>query len=353
MRRATKMAVFVSAWAVFAAGRAGAGSVVVPATEDNTIYETATNTQSNGAGVYLFSGYTGNAQRRRALLRFEIASAIPSGATIDSVSLRLRVSRIPNSSPGNQSFSLRRVLASWGQGTSNAGVPGGAGATAASSDATWLHRFFPGTLWTIAGGEFSATSSASATVGAAGSLPTWGSSAGMVADVQAWLDNPSTNFGWILIGNETTLKSARRFDSREASIAANRPALTVQYTVGTPSTAGAVPDGAGVPGTPLTLDKGAGGALDLSWSESCAATAVDYEVYEGVLGDFTSHIPVTCSTVGATGAGVLPGAGDRYYLVVPTDSAVEGSYGRASDGSQRPPSASSCRPQSLGTQLCP
>ena len=35
--------------------------------------------------------------------------------------------------------------------------------------------------------------------------------------------------------------------------------------------------------------------------------------YEGVLGDFTSHVPALCSTGGATTATFAPAAGDRYY----------------------------------------
>ena len=52
----------------------------------------------------------------------------------------------------------------------------------------------------------------------------------MVADVQSWLDNPSTNFGWLLVGNEALSETSKRFDSRENAIADNRPLLTVNFT---------------------------------------------------------------------------------------------------------------------------
>jgi len=42
-------------------------------------------------------------------------------------------------------------------------------------------------------------------------------------------DNTSENFGWILVGNESTLASAKRFDSRENGTENNRPKLTVAY----------------------------------------------------------------------------------------------------------------------------
>ncbi|HEY5625470.1 MAG TPA: multicopper oxidase domain-containing protein, partial [Dehalococcoidia bacterium] len=61
------------------------------------------------------------------------------------------------------------------------------------------------------------------------------SSAQMVADVQSWLDSPSTNFGWVVVGNEVANQTAKRFDSKDHGTAGNRPRLTVDYTIGTPS----------------------------------------------------------------------------------------------------------------------
>jgi hypothetical protein len=56
---------------------------------------------------------------------------------------------------------------------------------------------------------------------------------GLVADVQAWLDNPTGNFGWLLKADEATLATARRYDSRENSEPTFRPALTVEYALET------------------------------------------------------------------------------------------------------------------------
>jgi hypothetical protein len=52
----------------------------------------------------------------------------------------------------------------------------------------------------------------------------------MVGDVQSWLDNPITNFGWILIGEEETSRTAKRFDSKDNPTTNNRPVLRVTYT---------------------------------------------------------------------------------------------------------------------------
>jgi uncharacterized repeat protein (TIGR01451 family) len=52
----------------------------------------------------------------------------------------------------------------------------------------------------------------------------------MTADVQQWVNNSATDFGWILTGDETTAPSAKQFDTKENANAANRPVLTVDFT---------------------------------------------------------------------------------------------------------------------------
>ncbi len=96
-----------------------------------------------------------------------------------------------------------------------------------------------------------------------------------------------------------------------------------------------------------------GGTLRLSWDPSCSEADNDYEVYEGDVGMFSSHIPVPglCSTAGATSASFTPGAGSKYYLVVPSDGNNEGSYGLDSTPSERPASAAACTTQLVG--VCP
>jgi subtilisin family serine protease len=114
---------------------------------------------------------------------------------------------------------------------------------------------------------------------------------------------------------------------------------------------GAVPGGTEAPGPPLTIAKGKGTSIELTWSESCLAIAEDYEIYEGTLGDFGSHEPRFCSTGGATSKLFTPAAGDSYYLVVPRSADREGSYGTDSDGMPRSRSDSPCLDQELGPCL--
>ena len=42
-----------------------------------------------------------------------------------------------------------------------------------------------------------------------------------------WLDNPASNFGWLVLGDETAVATAKRFDTRES---ASPPMLTIEFT---------------------------------------------------------------------------------------------------------------------------
>jgi hypothetical protein len=60
---------------------------------------------------------------------------------------------------------------------------------------------------------------------------TWGSTPEMVTDVQGWLDEPSSNFGWLLVGNEGENGTAKRFDSKENPRDERSPSLTIEFTL--------------------------------------------------------------------------------------------------------------------------
>ncbi|RMG43926.1 MAG: exo-alpha-sialidase [Acidobacteria bacterium] len=114
--------------------------------------------------------------------------------------------------------------------------------------------------------------------------------------------------------------------------------------------AGRIPGARGVSGgAPLTVAR-SGGDLQLDWSPACGAGS-DYGVYEGELGLPDSAAPVQCTTGGQTSATITPSMGQRFYLVVAQSGGNEGSYGRRSDDTERPPAANACLPQAIGT--CP
>ena len=122
----------------------------------------------------------------------------------------------------------------------------------------------------------------------------------------------------------------------------------VSVLQGAPGGVGSVPEGPASVSFPLTVGRGPGGAVALSWSPSCRSGDVDYAVYEGTVGSFAIHVPRLCTTGGATAATIMPSSGNTYYLVVPHDGALEGSYGSAAFEAERPPSASACFPQAIG-----
>jgi len=111
------------------------------------------------------------------------------------------------------------------------------------------------------------------------------------------------------------------------------------------------PDTAGAGGvSDLMVETATDGNLSLRWSPSCSPDDIEYEVYEGTLGAFDSHTSRFCATGGAMSLTFAPGAGDRYYLVVPSNGIQEGSYGLRTDG-PRPPGSFACKVQDVAP--CP
>ena len=208
-----------------------AQKVIIGASQDNTLLESATGDRSNALGQRFFAGRvgaTGLNTIRRALMAFDILGSVPAGSTITKVTLTLNMSKASGGG-ADRDVSLHSVLASWGEGTSIATKPNeGIGGPSTTNDATWIHRFFDTEFWDNAGGDFTPTASAMTTVGIIGQY-NWGSTAQMVTDVQEWLDNSSTNFGWLLMGEEVDVSSTKRFDSKDHLTEGNRPALCVEY----------------------------------------------------------------------------------------------------------------------------
>ncbi|MEM7387021.1 MAG: DNRLRE domain-containing protein, partial [Verrucomicrobiota bacterium] len=203
------------------------------AAKDNTLFENPTGAFSNGAGEYLFAGRTARTisggEIRRGLIAFSLSDRLPVGSTILSASLTLYLSQA-NENSGDQPISLHRALSDWGAGESDSTSigGGGSGALAEPGDATWLHTFSDIDLWNRPGGDFFPTDSATSTIGTDAGAFHW-SSPGMTNDVQEWVDRPTENFGWLLLGHEADRLTARRFNSSSHSNPATRPELRIEY----------------------------------------------------------------------------------------------------------------------------
>ncbi len=242
---------------------AQASFLTLKAIQNNTLYQLSSGSNSasqqfsNGAGQDIVSGQTGAAGGnldRRGLIQFDVSpsAGIPAGSTINSVQVVLQwESSAPGVGPTTL-FDLYRVTASWGAGTSvvihsNPGNPGGAnGGNSTVGDASWfwsdLTRVLPnplgnaGTPWATAGGDFVGNGvilgspSASHTVPVAGSAAqpvTWGSTAGLVADVQGWVDGTFSNDGWIIKEQTEVGSTIVAFDSLNGAVV---PQLLIDFT---------------------------------------------------------------------------------------------------------------------------
>lgn len=214
-------------------------SITLQPIKDATLYSNSEGFLANGSGEFNFVGRTGSrggGSPRRGLMEFDLSS-IPSGATITGATLTMHVNWFHG---GALNIGLYPVLASWMEGMANAGGGefggGGGGSASMEGDVTWIHRWLGGPLWSTPGGDFLNTSSATTSVGGVG-FYNWSSPA-MVAKLQTWLNNPSSNFGWMMKAPETSIGNTKRFDARESSAVDFRPRMVVTYTIPAPGAMG-------------------------------------------------------------------------------------------------------------------
>jgi len=219
----------------FHACQVRAESVVLTSVADTTLIENAPDYNLGGA-LIVNAGTTQTFTRNRGLFRFDFAGRIPRGCRVAKVDFVLEVTGQPKEEQMSSSFGLHRVLQPWGEGNKSSPDPNhpGLAAPATSGEATWNHRFaFTTNIWTIPGGgatnDYVPEVSAETFVYGLGDSPyRFFSTARLVADVQAWVDDPATNFGWMLIcRSEEANFTARRFASREDT--GRAPYLEIEY----------------------------------------------------------------------------------------------------------------------------
>ncbi|MBX3354628.1 MAG: hypothetical protein KF724_02895 [Phycisphaeraceae bacterium] len=167
-------------------------------------------------------GPNGGGTIRRGLMRFPV-DAVPAGSIVTSVEVHLYMSM---GQGGAQLISLRRCLNDWGEGVSFG--YGGGGVNPAPGDVTWTKRFWPDIPWTTPGGDFVAQASVTKSVNDQ-NWYVFGSTPDLVADVQSWVDGVNENFGWVITGNEVTMKTAKRFEARNTPSVGWRPFMVVNF----------------------------------------------------------------------------------------------------------------------------
>jgi hypothetical protein len=159
-------------------------------------------------------GPNANGVMDRGLLRFDLAS-IPAGARIQSVTLRLVVTTVPQV-PTPSNFGLFRMLTGWEETatweTAKAGVNWGS----------------PGSQ---EGVDHVVDASVSEEISDTGEYD-FGPGEGLKSDVNGWLAVPDSNKGWLLMSDgEGAFNTARHFGSLASQ---NPPQLVIEYLL--PST---------------------------------------------------------------------------------------------------------------------
>ena len=280
----------------FSLGQVYSDQVTINTTEDASIYEE--NNNANGTGNLFVGRTVGNSGTtiRRALLKFDIAGNIPAGAVINSVELTY----FPNRTGGTAStFDIHRLTSDWSEGPTNAS---GQGSAPQAGDVTWDFINFNTVSWTTPGGDFSPTISASVNNSGLSGI-TISSTAQSVSDVQAWLDSPASNFGWIMkANNESVAGTATRLNSSES--ASNQPSLLIDFTPSGPVESGIVYPA----GTENFETASLGGSVD---------TAINGW---NIVGGSASYTALISDSVPASG----PGGGSTQWLTI-TDTDASGS----------------------------
>lgn len=218
----------------FGTSRILAATVTLPSIADTSLYENKPD--SNLGGTTLVAGTNQLSSKSRALILFD-TSMFPAGAVVTAVQVELYVTRQPDpdqhGGPVASDFSLHRMLVNWGEGNGSSNT----GSVAVNGDATWNDRFYGqdqswGNPGGLSGTDYAETSSATTSVGDVGPY-VWGSSPELVDDVRAWIANPTSNFGFMLVnGSEGNDGSARRFSSRnQPGGTIPGPKLVVTYNI--------------------------------------------------------------------------------------------------------------------------
>ena len=209
-----------------------ADSVSLNPVADASAYE-HNSTFNLGGMSFVPVGTVPRGGRSRGLFRFDVSS-VPSNATINSVSLQVTVVRVARTAQ-SANHELHRLLQSWGEGDKSGQSPGiGFGAPATTGEATWDSRKVP-TGWATPGGQagvdFVADSSSSVVLGNSGQFA-FGSTAAMIFDVQSWMSDPNSNFGWMMICSDESRADLRWIGAKED--AANAATLVINYTLPPP-----------------------------------------------------------------------------------------------------------------------
>ena len=196
---------------------------------DNTIFRNLE--LSDGQGAHIFAGVTNKDVLKRALVKFELADALPEGVAVDSALLILKPVKVK---PGTSTVKIHRLTTAWGEGSSKALDGDGKGAPATEGDATWDFAIYQSEPWIKKGGDYALETTATAEV-SVGTDAVFRSDL-LTLDVNVWLQDSSKNHGWILIGDEMNKATSVKFASRDNNDHELWPVLRLYYQGATSTT---------------------------------------------------------------------------------------------------------------------
>lgn len=233
-----------------------AATRTLSAAHDTTISSQSPDNNNGAAGSILTGRRSASGSRMRGLIRFTMPASLEDRVTVTSAVLTMytevmnklgEATETPFESgqPTAATVSLKLLSQTWDEGngvvlksgsTTQANSAGEPCTTITTSrGATWTYANCKAATGDWAGGTTVHTSdSASVARAVPPRAITWSSST-MNADVQGWIDSPSTNFGWLITSNSegntaATTAQAQRFYSSEGSVSSRRPALAITYS---------------------------------------------------------------------------------------------------------------------------
>jgi hypothetical protein len=172
----------------------------------DTRIESGANADVNyGTYTYLETGYNGT-EYKRALIKFDV-TGLPAAAVVEKAEATLYCGSVATGSP---QFAFYRVTWSdWNE-----------------TEATWVSSTVSAT-WPDAGGVYDSSTATAYKAPGTGKYISWELDPAMLQD---WINNPGNNFGLILISKGNEIGECV-FASSQAAVAAQRPELTVYYTL--------------------------------------------------------------------------------------------------------------------------
>lgn len=177
-----------------------------PATADTRIIQNVPDTNADDDELDIKT-LAGNLQR--SLLRFDF-SALPAGATITGATLKIYYFAYANDDPVGKTFDACELTQTgW-----------------IENEATW-NSYKTGSAWTSAGGDFTATDKASATVPASAGWMSWN----VLALIQHFQSDHSEIANLIVKDSAESSNCIAAFYSSE-NASANKPYLEITYTAG-------------------------------------------------------------------------------------------------------------------------